>query len=266
MQGEGDANATMATAYQANLAEFITALRSQLSTIASTSGGKLLPETTWGNLKFFIGTIATPGTYGDTVRTAQTAVASADSNVHTVNATSGLTMMTTDDWSGSGIHYDTAGQVTLGERFYGAVNSNFTAYETWRLNYQMYSNAGFIDNPDGDSLINLQEFAFGINPTSAATTPLIYVEGGALTSTGTPIYVKDGTTNLAVFTRRKDYEATGLTYSVWFSSDLATWTQSGDTPTRRTSASDLGNYEAVSVPYPTSVPTPKFFKVGVVGN
>lgn len=144
-----------------------------------------------------------------------------------------------------------------------------STYGTWSTGTFLnppFTNNGPTGNPDGDSLTNLQEFAFGLDPTSATTRALSFIEGGALNATGTPIFVKNGTTNLAVFTRRKDYATASLTYSVWFSADLVSWIQSTDTPTLRTSAADPSNYEAVSVPYPTSVPTPKFFKVGVVSN
>ena len=124
-------------------------------------------------------------------------------------------------------------------------------------------------NDDSDLLTNFQEFAFGIDPTTASSPGLSYVEGGALTQAGTPIITHDGSGHLAVFTRRKDHVAAGVSYTVDFSADLAEWTTSSDTPTRRTSATDPGDYEAVSVPYPASVPVqgggadqiPKFFRV-----
>ena len=49
------------------------------------------------------------------------------------------------------------------------------------------------------------------------------------------------------------------------------WTTSATTPTLRTSAADPGDYEAVSVPYPATVPVtgggaeqiPHFFRVEI---
>ncbi len=174
------------------------------------------------------------------------------------------------DANGSGTTYSGGNTFNIGA-------TDVTLYALWTtITYSTWASGSFLNppftnntpnsNPDGDSLINLQEFAFGLDPTDSTTRPISYVQGGALTSTGTPIYVKDGASHLAVFTRRKDRVSAGITYSVWFSADMVNWTQSGVTPTLRTSATDPGDYEAVSVPYPTSVPMPRFFKVGVVSN
>lgn len=63
IQGEADAgDNTMANAYEANLTEFISELRSSLSTIAASSGSKLAPATTWAEAGFLLGKIAAGGT------------------------------------------------------------------------------------------------------------------------------------------------------------------------------------------------------------
>ena len=65
---------------------------------------------------------------------------------------------------------------------------------------------------------------------------------------------------LAAFGRRKDYVTAGLTYTVQFSNDLATWVADWTTPTV---IADDGEIQIVTVPYP-SVPdgrTTSFFKV-----
>jgi hypothetical protein len=56
----------------------------------------------------------------------------------------------------------------------------------------------------------------------------------------------------AVFGRRKDYAAAGLTYTVEFSAGLNVWVPSAVTPTVLTGAGGLNpsEIEAVSVPYP----------------
>lgn len=143
-----------------------------------------------------------------------------------------------------------------------------TPYNIWTVGTfsQSFNSTSPTGNSDGDSLTNLQEFAFGTDPTDSRTTALSFVEGGALNGTGTPILVKNGNDYHAVFTRREDYVSAGLTYSVWFSADLVEWTQSVVIPVLRTSPADPSNYEAVSVPYPTGTPTPKFFRVGVSQN
>ena len=75
----------------------------------------------------------------------------------------------------------------------------------------------------------------------------------------------------AVFSRRKDHLASGITYTVEFSSDLSLWTASSNGLQVVTGAGSSGDYEAVSVPFPASVPlnaggtaAPKFFRVVVL--
>ena len=69
----------------------------------------------------------------------------------------------------------------------------------------------------------------------------------------------------AVFGRRKDYLAAGLTYTVQFSAGLDIWQQHRHA---HVLASDA-EIDAVSVPYPLFIPTsrgvekPKFFRVRV---
>lgn len=107
-------------------------------------------------------------------------------------------------------------------------------------------------NPDGDSLTNLLEFAFGMNPTSPVVAPLSYVPNGT-TIPGTPILEKAGATYRAVFARRKDYQTAGLNYTVWFTADLTRWTTVG-TPPVRLSGNNTDPVETVSIDFPASVP------------
>lgn len=114
-------------------------------------------------------------------------------------------------------------------------------------------------NPDGDTLNNLQEFAFGTDPKAGGQT-LSYVAGGAVSSAGPPI-VKNlaagGADDFrAIFTRRKDHIAAGLTYIVEFSADLSHWAASQTAPTVLSgdATQNPGPVDAVSVPFPSSVP------------
>jgi hypothetical protein len=76
----------------------------------------------------------------------------------------------------------------------------------------------------------------------------------------------------AIFGRRKNHQALGLTYTVQFSVDLGVWVDSAAIPTVLTGANSAGQIEAASVPYPLFIPTasgykkPTFFRVGVSGN
>jgi hypothetical protein len=89
--------------------------------------------------------------------------------------------------------------------------------------------AGPEADPDADGLSNLQEYAFGMNPSQG--------------SSGTA----GSFTFRAVFARRKDFSAAGLSYTVEFSGDLSSWRASTATPSVLADDSEI---QAVSVPYP----------------
>ncbi|MDB6076592.1 MAG: putative outer rane adhesin like protein [Akkermansiaceae bacterium] len=120
---------------------------------------------------------------------------------------------------------------------------------------------------DHDGISNLTEFAFGLNPRgSDAGANNTNVPGGVLLARGTPAVYSQSTSNgqdfRAVFIRRKDAAAAGLTYTVQFSADLTTWESSTAIPT--VVAGD-GDVEAVTVPYPFFVHGKKaqYFRVVV---
>jgi hypothetical protein len=124
MQGESDATVANAPSYQANLTELIAALRADIGAIAAASGGRMTRSAaSWSELDVFVGTVRNTTAYRQTVINAQNAVAAADANVFTVDGTTDLSAMTVDDWGDAGVHYDTAGQVLLGERFADAAIS-----------------------------------------------------------------------------------------------------------------------------------------------
>ncbi|MCE9609915.1 MAG: hypothetical protein K8R23_06870 [Chthoniobacter sp.] len=157
------------------------------------------------------------------------------------------------------------------------VTQIFTVYspiERWRQTYfgspaNTGNGANTIDF-EHDSLINLIEFAFGTNPTTSTTGPLRYngtfAGSGTITATGQPITkFEDGASGLefrALFVRRTNYAAAGLTYTPQFSGDLSTWEASGTQPTV---LADDGTYQIVSVPYPAFVggKMARFFKLSV---
>lgn len=133
-----------------------------------------------------------------------------------------------------------------------------------------------ISNPDGDSLTNLQEFAFGMDPTRPTEAPLDFEMGGDVTQAGSPMLMNfaaqsEAPDYRAVFLRREDYLAAGLVYTVDFSADLTQWTTSEEVPTRLTDPGSLNGMEAVSVHYLPTVPAnggsenrpPRFFRIGV---
>ncbi len=147
--------------------------------------------------------------------------------------------------------------------------SSVSSLDVWRQFYfgtfANSGNAADTANPDGDGGSNLEEFAFGTDPT-VANAGLITVTGGVITQLGGPATRVTNILNSvqfrALYGRRKDYIAAGLTYTVQFSADLATWVSSVATPTV---IADDGTIEAVTVPYPFFINGKKarFFRVTI---
>ena len=152
-----------------------------------------------------------------------------------------------------------------------------TTYAGWALG--PFANA-FTDtdpahNPDGDSLTNLQEYAFGTDPTVTSSGPITYADN-VLTVCGPPEARNlaggaNGVNYCAVFCRRKNPASWGLTYTAEFSVDFTTWTANAVEPV--VLATDAaGVMEVVSVPYPWFIPTsrgvekPTFYHVKIESN
>ncbi len=153
-------------------------------------------------------------------------------------------------------------------------------YDAWgnRTFTNAFTDKDPTHNPDFDSLTNLQEYAFGTDPTVSSGGSIVWVNGGAVTNTGLPVAFdfstgSGGVDYRAVFGRRKDYVAAGLTYTVQFSADMILWQSSVATPTLLTDpgAGNPSEIEAVSVPYPSlfvplnagGVGKASFLRVGV---
>jgi len=84
-------------------------------------------------------------------------------------------------------------------------------------------------DPDGDGMTNFQEYAFGLNPTSATSVNPITV----------PLNKSSGTFS---YTRSSD---SGLTYTVWHSTDLEHWYSTG--ATQGAATANGGGVETVPV-------------------
>ena len=136
-------------------------------------------------------------------------------------------------------------------------------YEVWAA--ANGATGGKAADPDGDGYNNLMEFAFGTDPTVNSAGSIAY-SGVAVTATGQPVIEDDGGVYYAVFGRRTDYVAAGLTYTVQFTAGLDQWTTSVTVPT--VVATD-GTIDAVRVPFPNYVASPSgpkkphFFRVTV---
>ena len=119
-------------------------------------------------------------------------------------------------------------------------------YQTWAGGF------GVSTDPSASGGANLLSFSFGMKPGSAGG--LVYTGtfagGGSIAATGTPItmsYITNPADVRALFVRRKDYVAAGLTYTVQFSPGVTSWSNSADTPAV---LADDGLNQIVSVPYP----------------
>ncbi|MDA7888712.1 hypothetical protein N9A86_04970 [Akkermansiaceae bacterium] len=125
---------------------------------------------------------------------------------------------------------------------------------------------GDLEDRESDGLGNLLEFAFGTDPNVMDNASL------ALTGSvnGTPVIdlsFGGGVNFDAVFTRRDDHGQPGsVSYTVQFSSDLATFHDSTEIPIFVADSSDDPDYEIVRVPYPFFTPDGKkarYFRVKV---
>ena len=163
-------------------------------------------------------------------------------------------------------HFQGTGTVTVG-----------TLYDIWANG--TFANA-FTDkaptsNPDGDGLTNLQEYAFGTDPTVSSAGPITYADN-VLTGYGPPEVSNfaggpNGVDYRMVFCRRKNPASLGLTYTAEFSVDFTTWSPNAVTPTLL-GTDAAGVMEVVSVPYPFFIITargvekPTFSHVKVESN
>jgi len=125
-------------------------------------------------------------------------------------------------------------------------------------------------DPDGDNLVNLLEFAFGMGPLSPAATSITH-QNGNVSTPGLPVIIRDAGSFSAVFGRRVSYLTDGLDYEVEFSEDLAQWIPASSliplpSPTQ---VATNGVIEVIRLTFPPQIPTtngPKpsqFFRVAV---
>jgi hypothetical protein len=156
----------------------------------------------------------------------------------------------------------------------GTTTRSYTVVITRQTVFQDWAGAnGVASDPNAtgpNGLANLLNFAFGINPVTGGSGELQYAGtlagGGTITATGLPrTWAEPSGTGVdfrALFVRRKDYIAAGLTYTPQFSADLATWVDSAAVPTV---LADDGVNQIVSVPYPAFIAKKKarFFRISV---
>jgi hypothetical protein len=145
-----------------------------------------------------------------------------------------------------------------------------TAVESWRYQYfgtaSPMGAAGNLSDPDGDGTANVLELGFGTDPTLAGGAELEYAGtfagGGTIVRRGLPRTLAEGSDVRAVFMRRGDFAAAGLSYEVEFSAGLGSWQTSAATPAV---LADDGTWQIVAVPFPGLVngEPARFFRVRV---
>jgi fibronectin-binding autotransporter adhesin len=147
----------------------------------------------------------------------------------------GLTWTMTDakgDWSFS----EDTGELTLD------IGSDYDAWKTANG-----VTGGENDDDDNDGLTNHEEYAFGLDPTGGSSVNPIAVQ-------------LNKTTGTFSYTRRLQ-SLTDLTYTVWTSVDLATWTEDNGATTSQTVTGTVGEVETVQATIPGTLPltAPKLF-------
>lgn len=152
--------------------------------------------------------------------------------------------------------------------------TGLNALDLWKQTHfgNATSNIGDLEDFDADGVLNILEFAFGTHPNNNANGSAVlqyggtFAGGGTVNNTGQPVTAFETITNgidfRALFVRRKDYIAAGLTYTPQFSADLSVWQDSLVVPTV---LADDGTHQIVSVPYPFAVAGKKahFFRISV---
>jgi alpha-tubulin suppressor-like RCC1 family protein len=155
-------------------------------------------------------------------------------------------------------------------------STGLTPIQAWRQLWfgdtSPYGISANDSDPDGDSVINLMEFAFGTDPTQriSGLAPLVYQGpaggGGVLAAPGQPVIYQTpggGTSGLrALYLRRKDATAATLTASPRMSADLLGWVAPTGTP--QIWASDA-THELIALPFQLLPDgrTPRFFRLAV---
>jgi hypothetical protein len=142
-------------------------------------------------------------------------------------------------------------------------------YDSWRAQYPDLVGAAGAPGGDAESdgSTNLEEYAFATNPMNGTLGPITYA-AGSVSGHGQPVL--DITSGFAaVFGRRLDRVARGLTYTVQFSADLDYWESNGNAGLTVLAAD--AEIEAVSVPFPATINpgnpvVPHFFRILVWQN
>ncbi len=129
------------------------------------------------------------------------------------------------------------------------------AYTSWAggLFANAFSQKGVNQDPDGDGVSNLMEFAFGMDPTKGDRRAA--AANGAVHGMPFTLTHGDGSAFDYVFVRRVNHGTSGsLSYTAQFSSDLVTFYDSPETPAWVADSTADPAYEVAKVPYTDPLP------------
>lgn len=113
-------------------------------------------------------------------------------------------------------------------------------YDTWKSANGV--TGGENDDDDADGLTNHEEYAFGLDPTGGSSVNPITVQ------------LNKGTGQFTY--QRRTQSFTGLTYTVWSSTDLVTWAPATFSESVTGQVADVETVQVTLTPAPTA---PKFF-------
>ncbi len=141
-------------------------------------------------------------------------------------------------------------QDTVTVKTYALQITRRTKYQDWAVSNGVNgTNSGANQDFDSDGIPNIIEWAFGTNPAQNSND-VIAAAGGVLTARGGPTVIGAPGTPVAMFGRRMDYVASGLAYTVEFTTDFTSWQTSAATPV---TVGNDGVIEAMTVPFPPSM-------------
>jgi autotransporter-associated beta strand protein len=120
-----------------------------------------------------------------------------------------------------------------------------TDYDTWKSDNGV--TGGVNDDDDSDGLTNHEEYAFGLDPTGGSSV--------------NPIISQLNKTNGTFSYTRRTQSLTGLTYKVWTSTDLATWSEDVGATASQTVTGTAGEVQTVQATITGTLPltAPKLF-------
>ena len=136
--------------------------------------------------------------------------------------------------SGYTVNYGTRSNSTI------TITKSSSDYNTWGAPYGLAlgSEGGDLD---GDGVKNQAEYAFGLIPNSGSSVNPITSQ-------------LDKTTGKFSYTRRATPVSTGLTYTVWTSVDLVTWTLDSAATASQTVTGTAGEVQTVEATIPGTLP------------